>query len=85
MKHFIKIINDILKVILIIAIKFYKYIVSPMLPRSCRYLPTCSDYAIEAIKVHGVLRGIILSGYRILKCNPFGGHAIDPVKKLKKN
>ncbi len=85
MKAFIKIINDILKAALIITIKFYKYVVSPVLPRACRYLPTCSDYALEAIKVHGIIRGVMLSFRRILKCHPFGGHGLDPVKKIKKN
>jgi uncharacterized protein len=85
MKAFIKIINDILKAALIITIKFYKYVVSPVLPRACRYLPTCSDYALEAIKVHGIIRGVMLSFRRILKCHPFGEHGLDPVKKIKKN
>ena len=79
-----KIINDILKAILIIAIKFYKYFISPVLPASCRYLPTCSDYALDAIKFYGVLKGIKLSLYRILKCHPFGRYGWDPVKKIKK-
>ena len=85
MKGILKITNDILKAVLIITIKFYRYVVSPMLPRACRYLPTCSDYALEAIKVHGIVQGVMLSFRRILKCHPFGGCGLDPVKKIKKS
>ena len=74
MKEIIKIINDILKATLIIAIKFYKYLISPVLPNSCRYLPTCSDYALRAIKLHGILRGLKMSAWRVLRCHPWGGH-----------
>ena len=81
----IKIINDILKAISIIAIKFYKYLISPVLPSSCRYLPTCSDYALDAIKFYGFFKGIKLGFYRIIRCHPFGGHGLDPVKKIRKN
>jgi hypothetical protein len=80
-----KIINDILKAVLIMFIKFYKHIISPVLPASCRYLPTCSDYALEAIKHHGIIRGLMLIAGRILRCHPFGGHGLDPVKKIKKS
>ena len=80
-----KITNDILKALSIIAIKFYKYLISPVLPSSCRYLPSCSDYALESIRLYGFLKGLKLSLYRILKCHPFGGHGLDPVKKIKKN
>ena len=80
-----KIVNDILKAVLIIAIKFYKYVISPMIPSSCRYLPTCSDYALESISVHGVLRGSVLIMRRILRCHPFAGHGLDPVNKRKGN
>jgi uncharacterized protein len=48
-------------------------------PTGCRYLPTCSAYAIEAIEVHGLVRGTGLAARRLLRCNPWGGHGIDPV------
>lgn len=48
-------------------------------PTGCRYLPTCSEYAIEAIQGHGLVRGTWLAAHRILRCNPWGGHGIDPV------
>jgi hypothetical protein len=48
-------------------------------PTGCRYLPTCSEYAVEAIEVHGLARGVRLAARRLLRCNPWGGHGVDPV------
>ena len=64
---------------LILLVKFYQYFISPLLPNSCRYTPTCSAYAIEALRVHGVLKGLIFAVARISRCNPWGGHGHDPV------
>lgn len=61
------------------AIRAYQLIMSPVLPPSCRYLPTCSDYAIEAIERHGAVRGAALAGSRLLRCHPWGGSGYDPV------
>jgi putative membrane protein insertion efficiency factor len=80
-----KIVNDILKAALIMTIKFYKYVISPMIPSSCRYLPSCSDYALDSLKFHGILRGCMLIMRRILRCHPFGGHGLDPVENPKGN
>jgi putative membrane protein insertion efficiency factor len=57
----------------------YKRWLSPALPVSCRYVPTCSDYAMEAVERHGVVRGLVLATWRVLRCNPFGGSGFDPV------
>jgi putative membrane protein insertion efficiency factor len=65
--------------ILIILIKFYQLSISPLLPNSCRYTPSCSVYAIEALKTHGFFKGFFLATKRILSCNPWGGHGHDPV------
>ncbi len=75
-----------MKKFLILLIRFYQTKISPFLPSSCRFTPTCSAYAIEAINVHGVFKGLILSAYRILRCNPFckGGYDPVPEKKVKK-
>ena len=75
--------------ILVKLIKSYQYIVSPMLGHSCRYLPTCSEYCIEAIQNFGVLKGMYMSIKRILSCHPIkllgGGEGFDPInKKLNK-
>jgi putative membrane protein insertion efficiency factor len=64
---------------LILLIKFYQMSISPLLPNSCRYTPSCSQYAIQALKVHGVIKGLVLGIYRIASCNPWGGHGFDPV------
>ena len=67
--------------IFITPIKIYQLFISPMLPNTCRHLPTCSDYTIEAINEYGVLKGIIKGLNRILRCNPLGSSGYDPVKK----
>ena len=61
------------------AIRLYKILVSPMFAGSCRYLPSCSDYAAEAIYRFGVIRGSWLAAARIARCHPLGGHGLDPV------
>lgn len=65
--------------LLTIPIKIYQWIISPALPRTCRYYPTCSAYALEALRVHGPIKGLILGTKRILSCHPWGGHGHDPV------
>lgn len=60
-------------------ILLYKKVLSPLLPPSCRYYPTCSEYGMEAIKKHGPFKGGWLALKRILRCNPWGGHGHDPV------
>ena len=61
------------------AVRLYQLVLSPVLPLGCRHLPTCSDYAIEALCEHGVLRGGWLSARRIARCHPFGTSGFDPV------
>ena len=65
--------------ILLIPVYFYKYAISPYTPASCRHVPTCSEYAVQAIKIHGPLKGFILASKRIGKCHPWGTHGYDPV------
>lgn len=60
-------------------IRFYKLYLSPILPQMCRYTPTCSMYSLEAIRRHGVLRGVALGFYRVLRCNPWSRGGYDPV------
>ena len=71
--------------ILINFIKAYKFLISPMLGNSCRYLPTCSEYSIEALKTYGFFKGSLISLKRILSCHPIkflgGGGGFDPIKK----
>lgn len=68
-----------LKKIVILPIRFYQVCISPMFPASCRFTPTCSQYAIEAIRKHGVVKGLFLSIKRVSRCHPWGGHGYDPV------
>ena len=72
---------NIFTLLLIKFIKIYKYLVSPMIGPSCRYLPTCSDYSIEALKTYGFVKGLLLSFKRIMSCHPWGNSGFDPVKK----
>lgn len=67
----------------LLPVKFYRLCISPMLPPSCRYTPTCSQYAIEAVRTHGILRGTWLAIRRILRCHPWGGYGYDPVPPKK--
>lgn len=62
---------------------FYKYAISPITPASCRFVPTCSEYALEALRIHGPIIGICLAFKRIIKCNPWGAHGYDPVPPQK--
>ena len=74
--------------ILIKLIKGYKFVISPLLGQSCRYLPTCSEYSIEALKTYGLIKGLYMSFKRVLSCHPIkflgGGEGFDPVKKNMK-
>ncbi len=65
--------------LLILPIRFYQKFISPLTPPSCRYTPTCSQYAVEALRKHGPLKGMYLAVRRILRCHPWGGHGYDPV------
>lgn len=66
--------------ICISLLKGYKQFISPFFPPSCRYTPTCSQYAIDAVQKYGVLRGLLLAMRRLLRCHPFAGSGYDPVK-----
>ena len=76
---------NIFTLILIKLIKGYKYLISPLFGHSCRYLPTCSDYSIDALKKFGFFKGLFMSIKRILSCHPIkflgGGEGFDPVEK----
>jgi putative membrane protein insertion efficiency factor len=63
----------------IVLIRFYQYVISPILGPKCRYTPTCSHYALEALQKHGPVKGLWLAIKRISSCHPWGGHGHDPV------
>ncbi|WP_421921085.1 membrane protein insertion efficiency factor YidD [Marinifilum sp.] len=79
MKNILKILKQAVLFIMILPIKFYQYFISPLTPSTCRYTPTCSSYAIQALKKHGPFKGAYLAIRRILSCHPWGGHGHDPV------
>ena len=74
-----KILIKILEYIVLLPIYFYRYAISPLKPPSCRYTPTCSEYAVQAVKKHGPLKGLWLATRRILSCHPWNGSEYDPV------
>ncbi len=69
-----------MKSALIYLLRAYQVLVSPLLPPACRFTPTCSDYAIEAVRQHGALRGFYMAARRLLRCHPFHAGGYDPVK-----
>lgn len=68
-----------LKTLMIAAIRLYQKLLSPLLPHVCRYNPSCSQYFIDALRIHGVIKGSLLGIKRILRCHPWGGQGDDPV------
>ncbi len=74
-----------MKRVLLAILRFYKRRISPLLPDACIYTPTCSEYAMEAIEKHGVLKGMGLAIWRLLRCNPFAKGGYDPVPEPKKH
>lgn len=79
----LRVLKNIATWILLLPVYFYRAVISPLTPPSCRYTPTCSQYTIEALKTHGPLKGSYLSAKRILSCNPWGGSGYDPVPEPK--
>ncbi|HZM89472.1 MAG TPA: membrane protein insertion efficiency factor YidD [Blastocatellia bacterium] len=69
-----------MKVVLIFLIRGYRLFISPLLPPSCRFTPTCSEYAMQAIEKYGALRGAYLAARRLLRCHPFHSGGYDPVR-----
>lgn len=72
-----------MKALVLAALRFYKRRISPKLPPSCRFTPTCSEYMMGAVEVHGVVRGVWMGTKRILRCNPFTPGGYDPVPPKK--
>ena len=80
MKELIKMIKSLM----IKMIRGYQRFISPMLPNVCRFRPTCSEYFIEALQIHGIFKGSLLGIKRILRCHPWGGSGFDPVPEKNK-
>ncbi|MBO5771147.1 MAG: membrane protein insertion efficiency factor YidD [Alistipes sp.] len=71
--------RQIVRAPFVALIRFYQLCISPLTPPSCRFTPTCSQYALEALRRHGVVRGLWLALKRIARCHPWGGSGYDPV------
>jgi uncharacterized protein len=71
--------------ILLLPVYFYKYAISPLTPASCRHVPSCSEYAVQAIKIHGPFKGFWLATRRIAKCNPWGTKVTTPFRQKIKS
>jgi uncharacterized protein len=76
-------VGNLIGLVLRLAIRAYQLLLAPVLPPSCRFFPSCSHYAEEAIARHGLLRGSVLAAHRICRCHPWGGSGYDPVPELK--
>lgn len=79
MRNLLNIFTKALGWLLMLPIRFYRKFISPLTPPSCRFVPTCSQYAIEAITKHGPFKGTWLAFKRVLRCRPGGGSGYDPV------
>ena len=78
--------NKIVIFPLVLFIRGYQFIISPMLGSNCRFMPTCSEYATESLKEYGLIKGTFLTIKRIGKCHPWGDHGYDPIpRKIEKN
>jgi hypothetical protein len=66
--------------IIIVPIRLYQKLISPLFPPSCRFTPTCSEYAIQAVNKYGIFKGTVKAAYRILRCNPFNKGGYDPIE-----
>lgn len=73
----------LLRKLAVAPIRFYQYCISPLFPACCRYYPTCSAYAHEAVMTHGLIKGGLLTVFRLLRCNPWSAGGYDPVPPAK--
>ena len=73
----------LLRKLAVLPIRFYQYCISPLFPARCRFYPTCSAYAREALMTHGIIKGGLLAAYRLLRCHPFCSGGYDPVPPAK--
>jgi uncharacterized protein len=72
--------NKLLRALFVAPIRIYQKVVSPLFGTRCKYYPSCSEYAAQAITKFGILRGLVLAGWRVLRCNPWSHGGVDPVE-----
>jgi uncharacterized protein len=73
----------VLRTALVLPIRLYQKLISPALGQRCKYYPSCSEYAAQAIMEYGILRGLVLGGWRLLRCNPWSHGGVDPVEEQR--
>lgn len=79
LRRILSFLSHCLACVLVVAVVFYQKIISPLTPPSCRFTPTCSEYARQALLKHGPVKGLYLAVRRLLRCHPWGGSGYDPV------
>jgi putative membrane protein insertion efficiency factor len=72
-----------LRELVLLPVRVYRRVLSPALPKRCKYHPSCSAYAVEAVREYGVIRGSVLAGWRLLRCNPWSHGGYDPVEQQR--
>ena len=72
-----------LRELFLLPVRAYRRVLSPALPKRCKYHPSCSEYAVEAVRSYGVIRGVVLGGWRLLRCNPWSHGGFDPVEQQR--
>jgi putative membrane protein insertion efficiency factor len=72
-----------LRELVLVPVRVYRRVLSPALPKRCKYHPSCSAYAVEAVREYGVIRGSVLAGWRLLRCNPWSHGGYDPVEQQR--
>ena len=72
-----------MRAVVVAPIRLYQRFISPAFGQRCKYHPTCSEYAVQAVRTYGVLRGLVLAGWRLLRCNPWSHGGFDPVEAQK--
>jgi putative membrane protein insertion efficiency factor len=76
-------VNSTVRTAVVLPIKLYQKTVSPLLGERCKYYPSCSEYAAQSITKFGILRGLVLAGWRLLRCNPWSRGGFDPVENQR--
>ena len=71
------------RTVALLPVRAYRRLISPLLPQRCKYHPSCSAYAVEAVRSYGVMRGAVLAGWRLLRCNPWSHGGYDPVERQR--
>ena len=81
MKTVLSVLNAVVCAFLVFLVRAYKVVLSPLMGNCCRFEPTCSSYCIEALRMHGAIRGVWLTAKRLIRCRPFGSSGYDPVPR----